>query len=255
MHRTYRFLFLFFWNSFLSPSHPLTYASPAYGLSMGSMPGPSQYHASNMHSDQMPMGFMAADNMENMRKMFKRFGFQLIEGVDVINAILYSDPRANLMKRISILTEAARIQYYELYKLYELEHYQDGHATTIYYVAAVLHFGLQEWLAFDKEHTQLIMSNQIIAYEADIERLNVSIQEHSGKVHEYFAVKQNEKNKEKQFLAEIKLKHDNQVEKYRSYCIGELPKIQIRSSDIIIPLQALSQYENYISHLLYLIQF
>ncbi|CAF4108975.1 unnamed protein product [Rotaria magnacalcarata] len=71
MHRTYRFLFLFFWNSFLSPSHPLTYASPAYGLSMGSMPGPSQYHASNMHSDQMPMGFMAADNMENMRKMFK----------------------------------------------------------------------------------------------------------------------------------------------------------------------------------------
>ncbi|CAF4274377.1 unnamed protein product, partial [Rotaria magnacalcarata] len=71
MHRTYRFLFLFFWNSFLSPSHLLTYASPAYGLSMGSMPGPSQYHASNMHSDQMPMGFMAADNMENMRKMFK----------------------------------------------------------------------------------------------------------------------------------------------------------------------------------------
>ncbi|CAF3395625.1 unnamed protein product [Rotaria socialis] len=58
-------------NSFLSPSHPATYASPAYGLSMGSMPGPSQYHASNMHSDQMPMGFMAADNMENMRKMFK----------------------------------------------------------------------------------------------------------------------------------------------------------------------------------------
>ncbi|CAF3367370.1 unnamed protein product [Rotaria sp. Silwood2] len=64
-----------------------------------------------------------------------------------------------------------------------------------------------------------------------------------------------EKNKEKQFLAEIKLKQDNQVEKYRSYCIGELPEIQIRSSDIIIPLQALSQYENYISHLLYLVQF
>jgi hypothetical protein len=30
-----------------------------------------------------------------------------------------------------------------------------------------------------------------------------------------------------------------------------LPDIQIRSSDIIISLQALSQYENYIAHLLY----
>ncbi len=30
-----------------------------------------------------------------------------------------------------------------------------------------------------------------------------------------------------------------------------MPDIQIRSSDIIISLQALSQYENYIAHLLY----
>ncbi|CAF1520033.1 unnamed protein product [Rotaria magnacalcarata] len=137
---------------------------------MGSMPGPSQYHASNMHSDQMPMGFMAADNMENMRKMFK-----VCEVCGEINHVNSNSCIRTGCPRI--LTEAARIQYYELYKLYELEHYQDGHATTIYYVAAVLHFGLQEWLAFDKEHTQLIMSNQIIAYEADIERLNVSIQE------------------------------------------------------------------------------
>ena len=54
----------------------------------------------------------------------------------------------------------------------------------------------------------------------------------------YFARKQNEKKQnEKQFLSEIKLKQENQVEKYRNYRIGELPDIQIRYSDIIIPLK------------------
>ncbi|CAF1415867.1 unnamed protein product, partial [Rotaria sordida] len=43
----------------------------------------------------------------------------------------------------------------------------------------------------------------------------------------------------------------NQVEKYRTYHIGELPDIQIRYSDIIIPLQALAQYDNHIARLLY----
>ncbi|CAF3871944.1 unnamed protein product [Rotaria magnacalcarata] len=59
------------------------------------------------------------------------------------------------------------------------------------------------------------------------------------------------KENEKQFLNEIKLKQENQVEKYRTYRIGELPDIQIRYSDIIIPLQALAQYDNHIARLLY----
>ena len=68
----------------------------------------------------------------------------------------------------------------------------------------------------------------------------------------YFARKQNEKKQnEKEFLNEIKLKQENQVEKYRTYRIGELPDIQIRYSDIIIPLQALAQYDNQIARLLY----
>ena len=53
----------------------------------------------------------------------------------------------------------------------------------------------------------------------DIFRHKRSLAKYSGKVHGYFAVKQNEENKEKQFVAEIKLKQDNQFEKYRSYCI------------------------------------
>ena len=88
--------------------------------------------------------------------------------------------------------------------------------------------------------------------EEDIFRLRRRFLKDTGKLHRYFARKQTEKKQqEKQFLTDIKLKHENQVEKYRTYRIGELPDIQIRSSDIIIPLQALSQYDNYIARLLY----
>ncbi|CAM4805641.1 unnamed protein product [Rotaria magnacalcarata] len=86
----------------------------------------------------------------------------------------------------------------------------------------------------------------------DIFRLKRRFLKDTGKLHGYFARKQTEKNqKEKQFLNEIKLKQENQVEKYRIYRIGELPDIQIRFSDIIIPLQALAQYDNHIARLLY----
>jgi DNA-dependent protein kinase catalytic subunit len=86
----------------------------------------------------------------------------------------------------------------------------------------------------------------------DIFRLQRRFLKDTGKLHSYFARKQNEKKqKEKQFLNEIKLKQENQVEKYRTYRIGELPDIQIRYSDIIIPLQALAQYDNHIARLLY----
>ena len=86
----------------------------------------------------------------------------------------------------------------------------------------------------------------------DIFRLKRRFLKDTGKLHGYFARKQNEKKqKEKQFLNEIKLKQENQVEKYRTYRIGELPDIQIRYSDIIIPLQALAQYDNHIARLLY----
>ncbi len=87
----------------------------------------------------------------------------------------------------------------------------------------------------------------------DIFRLKRRFLKDSGQLHAaYFARKQNEKKQnEKEFLNEIKLKQENQVEKYRTYRIGELPDIQIRYSDIIIPLQALAQYDNQIARLLY----
>ncbi|CAF4200726.1 unnamed protein product, partial [Rotaria sordida] len=87
----------------------------------------------------------------------------------------------------------------------------------------------------------------------DIFRLKRRFLKDSGQLHAaYFARRQNEKKEnEKQFLNEIKLKQENQVEKYRTYRIGELPDIQIRYSDIIIPLQALAQYDNHIARLLY----
>jgi DNA-dependent protein kinase catalytic subunit len=99
-----------------------------------------------------------------------------------------------------------------------------------------------------KNSSKIIQSED----ENDIFRLKRRFLKDNGQLHGYFARKQNEKKqKEKQFLNEIKLKQENQVEKYRTYRIGELPDIQIRSSDIIIPLQALSQYDNHIARLLY----
>jgi DNA-dependent protein kinase catalytic subunit len=95
-------------------------------------------------------------------------------------------------------------------------------------------------------------SSIIKSEENDIFRLKRRFLKDTGKLHGYFARKQVEKKQqEKQFLTEIKLKQEHQVEKYRTYRIGELPDIQIRFSDIIIPLQALAQYDNHIARLLY----
>ena len=101
-----------------------------------------------------------------------------------------------------------------------------------------------------------IQTQQINAEEDiddDIFRLKRRFLKDSGQLNAaYFAHRQNEKKQnEKQLLSEVKLKQENQVEKYRTYRIGELPDIQIRSSDILIPLQALAQCDNQIARLLY----
>ncbi len=104
----------------------------------------------------------------------------------------------------------------------------------------------------DKSNSSTISKSDKNEDDNDIFRLRRRFLKDTGKLHSYFARKQNEKKQqEKQFLTEIKLKQEHQVEKYRSYRIGELPDIQIRYSDIIIPLQALAQYDNHIARLLY----
>ncbi|CAF4591812.1 unnamed protein product, partial [Rotaria sp. Silwood2] len=105
-----------------------------------------------------------------------------------------------------------------------------------------------------KTNTQInALSQKDDEEDDDIFRLKRRFLKDSGQLHAaYFARRQNEKKEtEKQYLNEIKLKQENQVEKYRTYRIGELPDIQIRYSDIIIPLQALAQYDNHIARLLY----
>ncbi|CAF1316968.1 unnamed protein product [Adineta steineri] len=105
-----------------------------------------------------------------------------------------------------------------------------------------------------KTNTQTTMQTQNIEEEDDdIFKLKRRFLKDSGELTKYyFAKKQNEKKQnEKELLNEIKLKQENQVEKYRTYRIGELPDIQIRYSDIIIPLQALAQYDNHTARLLY----
>ncbi|CAF3346268.1 unnamed protein product, partial [Rotaria sp. Silwood2] len=105
-----------------------------------------------------------------------------------------------------------------------------------------------------KTNTQInALSQKDDEEDDDIFRLKRRFLKDSGQLHAaYFARRQNEKKEtEKQYLNEIKLKQENQVEKYRTYRIGELPDIQIRYSDIIIPLLALAQYDNHIARLLY----
>ncbi|CAF0948619.1 unnamed protein product, partial [Didymodactylos carnosus] len=88
--------------------------------------------------------------------------------------------------------------------------------------------------------------------DADIFRLKRRFLKDSKQLSNYFIKKQYEKKRqETEMLNDVKLKQDNQVEKYRSYRIGELPDIQIKYSDIIIPLQALAQYDNYTARILY----
>ena len=88
--------------------------------------------------------------------------------------------------------------------------------------------------------------------EEEIFRLKRRFLKDTGQLHSYFARQQNEKKaKEKQFLNEVKLKESHQVEKYRQYRIGELPDIQIRFSDLIIPLQVLAQSDHQIARILF----
>jgi DNA-dependent protein kinase catalytic subunit len=96
------------------------------------------------------------------------------------------------------------------------------------------------------------INKQMNSNDDDIFRLKRRFLKDNGQLHKYFVRQQYEKNeKEKELLNDTKRKQDNQVEKYRQYRIGELPDIQIRCSDIIIPLQALAQYDNHMARLLY----
>jgi DNA-dependent protein kinase catalytic subunit len=59
------------------------------------------------------------------------------------------------------------------------------------------------------------------------------------------------KEKEDAYNKQSKIKKHNQVEKYRTYRIGDFPDIQIKYAEIIAPLQALAQRDSQIAMILF----
>jgi ubiquitin carboxyl-terminal hydrolase 10 len=73
----------------------------------------------------------------------------------------------NLTLPKSILTEQARKQYHERYKLFAVEYHQGDHATKGHYITDVFHPGLQGWLRFDDGNVHVVSSHQVINSAAD----------------------------------------------------------------------------------------
>ena len=66
-----------------------------------------------------------------------------------------------------ILTEAARKQIYDRYKLFAVEYHQGDQAGQGHYITDVFHPGLQGWLRCDDSNVYVIPSSQVINPSAD----------------------------------------------------------------------------------------
>ncbi|CAF1090935.1 unnamed protein product [Rotaria sordida] len=95
----------------------------------------------------------------------KCFLYDEADGIKKINkSISYT---VNLTLPKSILTEQARKQYHERYKLFAVEYHQGDHATKGHYITDVFHPGLQGWLRFDDGNVHVVTSHQVINSTAD----------------------------------------------------------------------------------------
>ena len=61
-----------------------------------------------------------------------------------------------------ILTEQARRNAHDRYKLFAVEYHQGDQATKGHYISDVFHPGLQGWLRFDDGNVYVVTSNQVI---------------------------------------------------------------------------------------------
>ena len=68
---------------------------------------------------------------------------------------------------LGILTEQARKQSYDRYKLFAVEYHQGDQATKGHYITDVFHPGLQGWIRCDDGSVHVITSNQVINSSAD----------------------------------------------------------------------------------------
>ncbi|CAF4637222.1 unnamed protein product, partial [Rotaria sp. Silwood1] len=95
----------------------------------------------------------------------KCFLYDEADGIKKLNkSISYT---VNLTLPKGILTEQARKQYQERYKLFAVEYHQGDHATKGHYITDVFHPGLQGWLRFDDGNVHVVTSHQVINSTAD----------------------------------------------------------------------------------------
>jgi len=95
----------------------------------------------------------------------KCFLYDETDGIRKVNkSINYT---VNLTLPKNILTESARKNSYDRYKLFAVEYHQGDHATKGHYITDVFHPGLQGWLRFDDGNVQVVTSNQVITPNVD----------------------------------------------------------------------------------------
>ncbi|CAF3573410.1 unnamed protein product [Rotaria socialis] len=95
----------------------------------------------------------------------KCFLYDETDGIKKVNKpISYT---VNLTLPKGILTEQAKKQYHERYKLFAVEYHQGDHATKGHYITDVFHPGLQGWLRFDDATVNVVTSHQVINSTAD----------------------------------------------------------------------------------------
>ncbi|CAF1421315.1 unnamed protein product [Adineta steineri] len=90
----------------------------------------------------------------------KCFVYDETDGIKKINKSLNYTVNLTLPK--NILTEQARKQYQDRYKLFAVEYHQGDQATKGHYITDVFHPGLQGWVRFDDGNVHVVTSNQVI---------------------------------------------------------------------------------------------
>ena len=94
--------------------------------------------------------------------------------------------------------------------------------------------------------------NEKLEQNYDIMKLKKRIWKSKEKTSSYFALKEKRSQKLRQIAAQRqKAARDHKVVMYRKYRKGELPDIQIKHSELIVPLQAAAQCDSIIARELF----
>lgn len=107
------------------------------------------------------------DETDGIKKLNKPINYAVNLTLPKSNFHFSSNEIDSLLFPSDILTEQARRNAYDRYKLFAVEYHQGDHATKGHYISDVFHPGLQGWLRFDDGNVHVVTSNQVINPTAD----------------------------------------------------------------------------------------